>query len=52
MQVVLMKINNHCGALIYKLQKRQHIYSSTEDSEVLLAFEHNNAGLRKLLHLV
>jgi hypothetical protein len=28
--------------------KRQCIYSSTEDSEVVLVFERNNAGLKKL----
>jgi hypothetical protein len=28
--------------------KRQYIYSSIEDSEVVLAFERNKAGLKKL----
>jgi hypothetical protein len=27
--------------------KMQYIYSSTEDSEAVLIFEHNNAGLKK-----
>jgi hypothetical protein len=28
--------------------RRQYIYSSIEDSEVVLVFESNNAGLKKL----
>jgi hypothetical protein len=35
-----------------KTIKRQYIYSSTEDSEVVLAFEPNNAGLKKLSSFV
>jgi hypothetical protein len=31
-----------------KTIKRRYIYSSTEDSEVVLVFERNNAGLKKL----
>jgi hypothetical protein len=29
-------------------KERQYMYSSIEDSEVLLVSEHNNAGLKKL----
>jgi hypothetical protein len=39
---------NHCRAFIWNYKKRQYIYSSMEDSEVVLAFERNNAGLKKL----
>jgi hypothetical protein len=35
--------------MIYlKSIKRQYIYSSIKDSEVVLVSEHNNAGLKKL----
>jgi hypothetical protein len=29
--------------------KRQYIYSSVEDSEVVLVFERNNVGLKKFV---
>jgi hypothetical protein len=32
--------------------KRQHIYLSIEDSEVVLVCERNNAGLKKLSHVL
>jgi hypothetical protein len=32
--------------------KRQHIYSSIEDSEAVRVFERNNAGLKKLSSFV
>jgi hypothetical protein len=45
-----MKINKKISlwSLYLKNIKRQHIYSSIEDSEVVLVFERNNAGLKKL----
>jgi hypothetical protein len=33
---------------VFKKKKRQYIYSSIEDSEVVLVFERNNAYLKKL----
>jgi hypothetical protein len=33
---------------IFKTVQRQHIYSSTEDSEVVLVSEATNAGLKEL----
>jgi hypothetical protein len=41
-EVVLMKLNKNFTI------KRQYIYSSIEDSEVVLVFESNNAGLKKV----
>jgi hypothetical protein len=43
-----MQINNKMSlySLYLKTMKRQHIYSSIEDSEVVLVFERNNAGLK------
>jgi hypothetical protein len=41
-----MKINK------IKTLKRQYIYSSIEDSEVVLVFERNNAGLKKLSQIL
>jgi hypothetical protein len=32
--------------------RRQYIYSSIEDSEVVLVFERNNVGLKKLFHVL
>jgi hypothetical protein len=45
-----MKINKKISlqSLYLKTVKRQYIYSSTEDSEVVLVSERNNAGLKKL----
>jgi hypothetical protein len=45
----VMKINKkyHCRVFL-KTTKRQYIYSSIEDSEVVLVYERNNAGLKKL----
>jgi hypothetical protein len=45
-----MEINNKISqqSLYLKTIKRQYIYSSTEDSEVVLVFERNNTGLKKL----
>jgi hypothetical protein len=53
-QAVLMEINNKISqqSLHLKSIKRQYIYSSIEDSEVVLVFEHNNAGLKKLSSFV
>jgi hypothetical protein len=51
---VLIKINNKISLYspYLKTIKRQCIYSSTEDSEVILVSEHNNAGLKKLSSFV
>jgi hypothetical protein len=46
-----MKINITVEPL-FKTIKRQYIYSSIEDSEVVLVFERNNAGLKKLSSFV
>jgi hypothetical protein len=47
--VVLMKINKNVTVEpLLKNYKRQHIYSSIEDSEVVLVFGYNNACLKKL----
>jgi hypothetical protein len=45
-----MKINNKISlhSLYLKTIKRQDIYSTIEDSEVVLDFERNNTGLKKL----
>jgi hypothetical protein len=45
-----MKINNKIAlySLYLKTIKRQYIYSLIEDSEVVLVFERNNAGMKKL----
>jgi hypothetical protein len=45
-----MKINNRISlySLYLKTIKRQYIYTSTEDSEAVLVFERNSAGLQKL----
>jgi hypothetical protein len=32
--------------------KKQYIYSSIEDSEIVVVFEQNNAGLKKLSSFV
>jgi hypothetical protein len=49
-----MKINNKISlwSLYFKTIKRPFFYSSIEDSEVVLVFEHNNAGLKKLSSFV
>jgi hypothetical protein len=54
MQVVLMKINKKIPLLSLYLQtiKRQYIYSSIEDPEVVLISERNDAGLQKPSSLV
>jgi hypothetical protein len=51
---MLIKINNKISmhSLYLKTVKRQYIYSSIEDSEVILVAEHNNAGLKKLSSFV
>jgi hypothetical protein len=36
---------------LFKNYKKQNIYSSIEDSEVVIVFERNNAGLKKLSSL-
>jgi hypothetical protein len=46
-----MKINITVEPL-FKNHERQYIYSSIEDSEVVLVFERNNAGLKKLSSFV
>jgi hypothetical protein len=53
-QAVLIKINkkNTTVEPLHKIIKGQYIYSLTEDSEVVLVFEHNNAGLKKLSSFV
>jgi hypothetical protein len=38
--------------LYLKTIKRQYIYTSIEDSEVVLVFERNNAGFKKLSSFV
>jgi hypothetical protein len=45
-----MKINKKISLWILYLKtiKRQYIYSLTEDAEVVLVFERNNAGVKKL----
>jgi hypothetical protein len=45
-----MKINNKISlsSLYLKTIERQYIYSSIEDSEIVLGFERDNAGLKKL----
>jgi hypothetical protein len=45
-----MKTNNKISlsSLSLKTTKRQYIYSSIEDSEVVLVLECNNAGLKTL----
>jgi hypothetical protein len=46
---VLKKINNKISlySLYLGTVKRQYIYSSIKDSEVVLVFERNNPGLKK-----
>jgi hypothetical protein len=50
-QVVLTKIKNKISlqSIYLKSIKRLYIYSFIEDSEVVIVFERNNAGLKKLL---
>jgi hypothetical protein len=45
-----MKINNKISlySLYLKAIKRNNVYSSIEDSEIVLVFERNSAGLKKL----
>jgi hypothetical protein len=52
--IVLMKMNEKMSlwSLYLKTIKGQYIYSSIEDSEVVLVFERNNAGLKKLPSVV
>jgi hypothetical protein len=49
---VLVKINKKkrisLQGIYLKTIKRQYIYSWIEDSEVVLVFDRNNAGLKKL----
>jgi hypothetical protein len=48
-QVVLMKINNKISETLYlKTIKLQYVYSSIGDSQVVLVFGRNDAGLKKL----
>jgi hypothetical protein len=51
---VLTEINNKniTAAPLFKTVTRQYIYSSTEEPEVVLVFERNNAGLKKLSSFV
>jgi hypothetical protein len=52
-KVVLMKIKIRCNCRAFiKNIERQYMYSSTEDSEVVLVFERNNAGLKNLSSFV
>jgi hypothetical protein len=37
---------------LFKNYRKQYIYSSAEDSEVVLVSERNNAGLKKLSSFV
>jgi hypothetical protein len=52
--VVLMKTSNKNITLepLFKNYKRPYIYSSIEDSEVVLGFERNDASLKKLSSFV
>jgi hypothetical protein len=45
-----MKINKKISqySIYLKTIRRQYVYSSIEDSEVVLVSERNNAGLKKL----
>jgi hypothetical protein len=50
-----MKINNKNNITVeplFKNYKRQYIYSSIEEPEVVLVFERNNSGLKKLSSFV
>jgi hypothetical protein len=49
-----MNINNEILLWNFYLRiiERQYIYSSIEDSEVILVFERNNAGLKKVSSFV
>jgi hypothetical protein len=48
-----MKIKENVTVeLLFKTVKRQHIYPSIEDSEVVLVSESNNACLKKLRSFV
>jgi hypothetical protein len=49
-----MKINKKYVTVepLFRTIKRQYIYSMIEDSEVVLVFEHNNAGLKKVSSFV
>jgi hypothetical protein len=49
-----MKINNKISlqSLYLKAIKRRCIYSSIEDPEVVLVFERNDVGLKKLSSFV
>jgi hypothetical protein len=48
-----MKVNKVSVYNLYLTTiKRQYIYSSIDDSEVVLVFERNNAGLKKLLNFI
>jgi hypothetical protein len=46
--LVLIKINKKLSlhSLYLETTKRQYIYSSIEDAEVVLVFKCNNAGLK------
>jgi hypothetical protein len=49
-----MKINKETSLynLYLKTIKKQYIYSSIENSEIVLVFERNNAGFKKLSSFV
>jgi hypothetical protein len=53
-EAVAMKIYKKISLYSFYLKtvKRQYIYSSIEDSEVVFVLEHNNAGLKKLSSFV
>jgi hypothetical protein len=53
-KAVLMKINKNISLTLYlkNIIKRHYVYSSIEDSEVVLVFGRNNAGLMKLSSFV
>jgi hypothetical protein len=51
-KVVLMKIKYITVSLNLQIIKRQYIYSSREDPEVVLVPKRNNAGLKKLSSFV
>jgi hypothetical protein len=47
-----MKINKNIPVQPLLKIKRQYIYSSVEDSEVVLVSERNNAGLKRLSQIL
>jgi hypothetical protein len=47
-QLALMKTKMSQWSFYMKTIKTQYIYSSIENSEVVLVFERNNVGLKRL----